>query len=322
MDSMATEPQNGSAMQTRNVDELVDAVSKVYCPFTIQVIGKARDIDAVFEITHSRSQPLVTLSHSAPVRIDAGNFDRLFLVMHCARGHFSARQENSRGEFFPGQTVPFSAGFDTRMQFDWEFLQKSVRLDSDKLETLCARWLGHPLDRRLRFAMRPFSDNLQRIWQNTLSYVWHMDSLPLSAAAKASFDEYLLTLLLHQHPHNFSEEMGTTGPSPLPAIIRRAERYMVDRASEPITTSDIAADLGVSLRSLQAGFRKWRATTPHAFLRRIRLQLVHDELQRSGGEVTRVALRYGFAHLGRFSAHYREAFGEDPSKTLRRSRNA
>ncbi|WP_094783336.1 helix-turn-helix domain-containing protein [Paraburkholderia ribeironis] len=36
--------------------------------------------------------------------------------------------------------------------------------------------------------------------------------------------------------------------------------------------------------------------------------------------VTDVALRLGFAHVGRFSADYRAAFGEPPAATLRRYR--
>jgi AraC-like DNA-binding protein len=70
------------------------------------------------------------------------------------------------------------------------------------------------------------------------------------------------------------------------------------------------------------GICNWRATTLHAFLRQTRLQLVCDELLRSGEttDVTTAALRYGFSHLGRFSAYYRSAFGEAPSVTVRRGR--
>jgi AraC-like DNA-binding protein len=134
--------------------------------------------------------------------------------------------------------------------------------------------------------------------------------------------EYLLTLLLHHHPHNYSDELARSVPTPVPGIVRRAERFLIDNAVAPITVSDVADHLGISLRSLQAGFRQWRGTTPTAFLRRVRLQLVRDELLHSAKEarVTGVALQHGFSHLGRFSAQYRSAFGEDPSATLRRGR--
>jgi AraC-like DNA-binding protein len=311
-------------MRTRNLDEAIDAVSKVYCPHTIEVTGPARNIDAVLEVTHQTSQPLVELSYSASVKIDAENFRHLFLMMHCSRGSASTIQEGCSAEWRNGQTLPFSAGFDTRLWFDRAFAQKSIRLDQDKLETLCARWLGRPLDQPLRFALHPFSQELEQIWRRTLSYLWSADEggLPLAAPASAAFDEFLLTLLLHQHPHNYSGEIADQAAVPVPGLVRRAERFMMDNAEAPITVSDIAAELGVSLRSLQAGFRHWRATTPNAFLRQARLQLVRDALRRSDGEtnVTTVASRYGFFHLGRFSAYYQSAFGEAPNATLRRGR--
>jgi AraC-like DNA-binding protein len=313
-------------MRTRNLDEAIDAVTKVYCPHTIEVAGPTRDVDVVLEVTRPTSQPLVELSYGVPVKVDARNFPRLFLMMHCARGRASTRQESQKTEWHDGQTVPFSAGFDTQLSFDRAFVQKSVRLDVDRLETLCARWLGHPLERPLRFALRPFSEDFEQIWRRTLSYLWSREDggLPLTGAARAAFDEFLLTLLLHHHGHNYSEEMTETVPVPVPGVVRRAERFMIDNAGASITVSDVAAHLGVSVRSLQTGFRQWRSTTPNVLLRQIRLQHVRDELLRSGAEtsVTAVALRYGFSHLGRFSAYYQAAFEEAPSATLRRSRVA
>jgi transcriptional regulator GlxA family with amidase domain len=37
-------------------------------------------------------------------------------------------------------------------------------------------------------------------------------------------------------------------------MVRRAERFLIDNAVAPITVSDLADHLGISLRSLQAGF--------------------------------------------------------------------
>jgi AraC-like DNA-binding protein len=320
----ANRDPDGRALRTRNLDEAIDAVTRVYCPHTVEVERSTRSIDALLKVTHSTFQPLVSLSYSAPVKIDAQNMSRLFLMMHCAHGAASTTQEDRTAEWKTGQTMPFSANFDTKLWFDSAFLQKSVRLDMERVEAQCARWLGRPLEERLRFELRPFSGELERIWQRTLAYGWSSEEggLLLAGAAKAALDEYLLTLLLHHHPHNYSEELAQSVPAPVPGILRRAERFIIDNASASITVSDVADHLGISLRSLQAGFRQWRETTPTAFLRRARLQLVRDELLRSSQDtnVTTVALRNGFSHLGRFSAQYRSAFGEDPSATLRRGR--
>jgi AraC-like DNA-binding protein len=313
-------------MRTRNLDEAIDAVSKVYCPHTVEVMGPIGEIDAFLEINHPTSQPLVSLSYSAPVKIDAQNFSQLFLMMGCEIGAAATTQERRSAEWSKGQTMPFSAGFETQLWFDRAFVQRSVRLDTDKLEAQCARWIGRPLEEPLRFALRPFSDELEQLWRRTLAYLWSSEEggLPLTGAAKATFDEYLLTLLLHHHPHNYSGEMDEKDGAPVPGLVRRAERYMTDNAEAPITVSDVAAHLGLSLRTLQAGFRQWRNTTPGAHLRQARLKLVRDELLRSGPDanVTAVAMRHGFVHLGRFSAQYRVAFGELPSATLRRKRAA
>jgi AraC-like DNA-binding protein len=312
----------GSDMRTRDLDEAIDAVTKVYCPHTVHVNGSLRDLDVVLEVTRPTSQLLVELSYGAPVEIDAGNFPRLFLMMYCANGSGSTTQGEQSAEWCRGQTLPFSAGLETRLRFDRAFVQKSIRLNADRLETLCSRWLGHPLAQPLRFALQPFSEDFERIWRRTLSYLWSAEEggLLLTGAARAAFDEYLLTLLLQQHRHNYSGEMTAAAPTPIPGVVRSAERFIVDNAATPITVSDVAAHLGISLRSLQAGFRQWRATTPNMFLRQVRLQLVRDELLRADADVTTTALRYGFSHLGRFSAYYLAAFGEIPSETRRRGR--
>lgn len=313
-------------MRTRNLDEAIDAVSKVYCPHTVEVTGPAGEVDAFLEVSHPASQPVVSLSYSAPVKFDAQNFSRLFLMMGCENGAAATVQERRSAEWTRGQTMPFSAGFETKLWFDRTFVQQGVRLDTDKLETQCARLIGRPLEEPLRFALHPFSDGLEQLWRRTLAYLWSTEEggLPLSGAAKTAFDEYLLTLLLQHHPHNYSDEMAGNDSAPVPGLVRRAERYMTDNADAPTTVSDVAAHLGLSLRSLQAGFRQWRNTTPNAYLRQARLGLVRDELLRAGpdAQVTAIAMRHGFLHLGRFSAQYQSAFGEPPSATLRRARAA
>ena len=97
------------------------------------------------------------------------------------------------------------------------------------------------------------------------------------------------------------------------------------RTEPPETVSLLAKKLGVSLRTLELGFREHRQSTPKQFLRQMRLDAARAQLQASSFSttVTSVALANGFPHLARFSvAYYREAFGKYPSQTLARSRNS
>jgi len=308
-------------MRSKDIDELNDAVSKVYCEHSVRLAGPARTVNGQLEVTNA-PQPLVQLSYGAPVTVDAGNFPDLFLIKHCVRGAASARQDGQSVDWRQGQTVILSAGRDTELQFDQAFLQKSVRLDFGKLEQACARWLGHPLEQPLQFALRPFSDLLELLWQQTLGYRWSVGMGSLSGPANAAVDDYLLTMLLHQHPHNHSAALAAPASVPIPGIVRCAERYMTENAATTLSIPDVAAALGVSVRSLQEGFRQWRNTTPNDFLRQTRLRLVREDLLRAdeSTDVTAVALRHGFAHPGRFSGYYRAAFGELPHVTLRRRR--
>jgi AraC-like DNA-binding protein len=311
-------------MRTRDVDEAIDAVSRLYCPHSMCVTGRASGLDAVVEVLQSGPQQVIRLSYAAPVKIDAGNFPELFLAIRSTGGSGTALQNGRVANWRAGQTLLFSADAATQVSLERDFSHTSVRLDSGLLATVCAQWLGRPLKRRLRFEFTPFSVDLERAWSHVLSLLTNSGAGAPSrqGASRQLFDEYLLTLLLENHPHNYSDEMRRDTVA-LPSIVRRAERLIREKSEAPLTVVELAADLGVGVRTLQAAFKTWRSTTPTAFLRQIRLDRVRDELVSGRGDmsVTDVALAAGFTHLSRFSAVYRQAFGECPHVTRRRSRH-
>jgi AraC-like DNA-binding protein len=84
---------------------------------------------------------------------------------------------------------------------------------------------------------------------------------------------------------------------------------------------EFAAALGVSDRWIRAAFRRVYGVSLLAFFRSRAMHGAHRELRASLPDitlVTDVAMRWGFWHLGRFSATYKSYFGELPSKTLSR----
>jgi len=110
-------------------------------------------------------------------------------------------------------------------------------------------------------------------------------------------------------------------PSGRSWYVKRAEAFMEENLSSPIGICDVVASSGVSLRTLYHGFHTCHGVAPMTWLKQRRLSKVHDELRLADPgavNVTEVATRWGFFHLGRVAADYRARFGLLPSQTLRR----
>jgi AraC-like DNA-binding protein len=177
-------------------------------------------------------------------------------------------------------------------------------------------------DRDLRFDHMREADSLAvRNWRDSLgalaralreggtdSLVWH--------EAKRQTVEAFLRVVPPQLDRLPAELLH-----PRQAKLRAAVEHVHAHAEEPITVADLARIAGLSVRSVQEAFRRMFGVSPLTYLRQVRLDRVHDELlarDPRSVSVGQVATRWGFAHLGRFSAAYAERFGEYPKQTLRR----
>lgn len=147
-------------------------------------------------------------------------------------------------------------------------------------------------------------------------------SLLASGRAGPAMEDMLISALLLAQPHSYSGLLEREAGAAAPYNVTRAIAFMRAHADESINLERLAAVAGCSVRSLQAAFRRWRGDTPMAELRRIRLELAHQELRAAYVKptVAEVATKYGFSNLGRFSGQYRAAFGQSPSQTRRRQR--
>jgi len=211
---------------------------------------------------------------------------------------------------------------------DCEILQ--VKIERAALEMALAELTGvkakQPIEFDLEF--RGSGGPAEGFYQ-LVTYICQQLELSASAidraATRSRIEELLLAMVLESQKHNYSyafeEPQGDEGELP-PRFIRLAIEYMSSHADQKLRLSDIAAASGASVRSLSAGFRKYRHMTPMGFLRDTRLDYVRAALQMAENQdttVTQLACRWGFRHLGRFAADYRERFGESPSDTLRRT---
>lgn len=179
----------------------------------------------------------------------------------------------------------------------------------------------------IRFiAFQPVSDAASVRWKNTANYLAGLLADPDAAAQpliRGSAARLLAAAALTTFPNTAAVE-----PTPqdrrdaTSAAVRRAVAFMEQHLDADISVADIAAAANVGIRAIQFAFRRHFEATPMQYLRGLRLDQVHRELlavdPASGVTVTEIATRWGFYSLSRFASHYRRAFGEAPSETLRR----
>jgi TolB-like protein len=110
----------------------------------------------------------------------------------------------------------------------------------------------------------------------------------------------------------------------LPRDVKKALELLKAEPSRERRIDELAAACGVARRTLQKHFRRFVSRTPSQVQRELRLDRVRRELLRArpNASVTKIAMRCGVSHLGRFSTAYRERYGEAPSTTLQRRRQA
>ena len=103
-------------------------------------------------------------------------------------------------------------------------------------------------------------------------------------------------------------------------IAQKIEAIVTDNMNRPIYSDDLAAEIGVSVRTLHNATLRYRGMSLHRYLRLKRLWAVRRQLLAGGQHIKTCAIANGFWHLGEFAALYAGHFGETPSKTVARSR--
>jgi AraC-like DNA-binding protein len=195
-------------------------------------------------------------------------------------------------------------------------------------------WLGRYLNSRylpvqahnLSFALRAYDVGtdgmlLSGILATLIGGLMRNDRTLHSPGVATHMKELITSAVLGLSPEYQRAGRCEAGAEHVPGYILRAEAYMSDNLDETILLEDIIRHSGTTRRTLHAGFRRHRGTTPMALLKVMRLKAAKAALEQAAEDaphVTRVAMTYGFHHLGRFSNEFKAAFGILPSQVRRK----
>jgi AraC-like DNA-binding protein len=113
-------------------------------------------------------------------------------------------------------------------------------------------------------------------------------------------EESIIAGFLVAARHNHSDELATPASPCRPRHVKRAIDLIEQRPDEPWTVNELARVVGVRARTLQEGFQQHVGTPPMMYLRIVRLDRAHEELETSDvvdTTVAQIAYKWGFSHL-------------------------
>lgn len=325
VDMPVREPLAGhTVLRSDSVDEVRDVSGRLFTPHRLDVAEKSAGLDTLLNAVQLGGVTLGYVRYGAAVRILVEEM----LGSYQVNIPFSGRMAISghRAAFVSTAARPAVMLPGRRYAGRWtaDCEQLAVNLDRATLETELERQLGRPVvpPVRFHFAM-DLRHPLTQSWLAAVRLVTaeceRSGSLVRHPRAVRHVESLLATGLLLGQPHNYSAALFAPHPTSGPRAVKQAMDIMEARPEQPLTTSDLATAVGVSVRALQEGFRRYVGIPPMSYLREIRLARVHAELAASppgSVTVTEVACRWGFVHLGRFAAAYQRKYGVLPSQSL------
>lgn len=249
------------------------------------------------------------------------------ILLHLVlRGSAEFRLGNKRLKAFPGQMVLLETNAQSSKCWNAPSQLLIVKLSRRVLEQVARRDLAQSTDAALTFGeLKAFDfEAVSTLWNFILTLCRDMSEdepcFDGVAGEQAERTCYLLVLKAFSNAHD-TVLRNEAGALSAPYYIRRVEQHIREFARDPVDMDDLVKVSGVSARSIYNGFKRFRGSTPMAYLKTVRLDLARDALLKEGegkaSSVTEAALRVGYTNMSQFSRDYRVQFCEPPSKTLR-----
>ncbi len=249
------------------------------------------------------------------------------LALHIPlRGAFEARQGGEWLSVAPGSALVVATAGETRRRWEGSSDLLNIMVDRDALDQSVTREAFAGPDGVLQLpplTLIDFSEaaTLARFVELIIRDLETEQSAFSDPAVGVEAERVLLQLLLRSMRQEAERRPLRERYRIVPAYMRRAERFIREHHCDPLDIATIAQGSGVSARTLQYGFRKYRGASPMAFLRDVRLSAARRALADGRGRSIReLAETIGYASQSQLARDYRVAFGESPTETRRNLR--
>jgi AraC-like DNA-binding protein len=311
-------------LRSSDFDEVLDRVSNALIDHRMELRQPGGALDARLNWVELGDCALGYVEQGADVAIDTGRVEDCYILYLDLGGETDTEVLGDAFNVTAETAALYSPSCSARLRMGAHAKHLHLRIDRTALERRLEALTGVPVRGPVVFAPRlPLTTGGGAVVKDLvgllLRHLEQGDFLLRSPATLANLEEALLNTLLTSWSHSHAAGLERNPRALVPRQVKLVEDYIHENAAKPISMNDLVAVAEISARSLYAAFKDYRGCSPRALLRSVRLDRAREKLRAAGPgqSVTEIALDCGFGHLGRFSADYRQRFGELPSQTLR-----
>jgi AraC-like DNA-binding protein len=316
--------------RSTSMAEVVEGCSEVFYRHDMDQLDRSRPFSVSYRIGQAGPVTVGDVTYAADMRLDFGELATAYHLNIPLRGILRSRHRGEGITAMPGLAAAFNPEGETAFTH-WPAGSRTlaVKLDRGAVSRAMAAEAGR------KFSLPDVDSGLDvRTGPGrSLAHMLMLFSHQLSDASSAlgnplvaqPFAESVINAFLLAASSAFRRALaGRAGPA-RPAAVRAATDLIEASPDLPWTTNTLASQCYVGARVLQKGFQQHLGVSPMAYLRGVRLRRAREDLRAAdpaSTTVTAVAYRWGFTHLSRFAAAYRDTYGELPARTLRAPRYA
>lgn len=201
-----------------------------------------------------------------------------------------------------------------------------VVIPEDSVRSVLTQLLSTPVEDTVIFEPQMSLANTQFLqvwWKNVhqcLEFRQHYADLNGLTLLSDDYENFLIKGLLLSQNNNYSDQLKKLTDHQEHRSVRRVKEFIHRFADKELDANDLLMVSGTSKSKLYREFQEDMKMSPMDYLKHYRLEKIHQVLlqKNPNHSISRLALDWGFRHLGRFSQDYRDKYGVLPSETLRK----
>jgi AraC-like DNA-binding protein len=326
----ATRPaQSDSRLRTTSPEQAIHMCKTAFYPHRLKLVGPSKNFGFSQRVTRIGPITLADVTYETDVALSFDQPRASYHVNVPLAGWFESRHRGQEITVTPEAASVFRPDGETTVN-RWPGGTRNLAVKIDRaavdraLEVLTGGSVESPIpfNATLKLQSGPAAD-----WVRLLLTVHRQldgpDSLLRHPAVWDPLVESLIHGLLLVTDHPYRQKLVAPPDPGRPAAVRDAMDIIDAGPHLRRTTSTLARQCHVSVRTLQEGFQRHLGISPMAYLRQVRLRRAHRDLRSAHPSYTTVASiahRWGFTHLGSFAAAHKKMYGETPRQALRAAR--